>query len=208
LSGPVIRAAGVAGTFLYTLDTVPVEPPLYTLYSDPAKSQVAQAERPSVPVNAYQFTCSYDADLDPGLYYLTFRNRFTAEQPYVVDGDDELLLVDPAGVVGGSEPPIQRLRDMTGGAEGYTDSQLQNVLDRNTSALTGVVNYNLAAREVWSWLAAKYAQLVDTSESGSTRKLSDLHKHALTMVSQYTPADGVVEVVEPVRPRTRPIVRP
>jgi Cdc6-like AAA superfamily ATPase len=97
---------------------------------------------------------------------------------------------------------------MTGGAEGYTDSQLQNVLDRNTSALTGVVNYNLAAREVWSWLAAKYAQLVDTSESGSTRKLSDLHKHALTMVSQYTPADGVVEVVEPVRPRTRPIVRP
>lgn len=206
----VTRAAGVNGTFIYTLDTAPVEVPLYTLFSDAAMTVVAQIERASVAINASQFTCSYDATLPAATYYLQFRNRFTVGQPYVIDRDDQLILVAPEGAIGGSEPPVQRLRDMTGGAEGFTDVSVQAIIDRNTSSLTGVVNYNLAARELWSYIAARYANLVDTSESGSSRKLSDLHKHALAMVAQYTPADGIVEVPSEettVRPSTRPIVR-
>lgn len=185
----VTRAAGVAGTFNYTLDTVPVEPPLYTLFSDAALSVVAQPERASVATaSASTWTCSYDSTLPQGTYYLQFRNRFVVGQPYVIDADDQLILADPEGTLTGSTPPVTRLREMTDAGTEFDDSQLQATIDSNTDPVTGVIDYDAAARHIWSIKAARYAALVDVSESGSSRKLSDLHKNALAMVKQYTPS--------------------
>lgn len=66
-------------------------------------------------------------------------------------------------------------------------------------------NLNRLARDIWTEKAAKFSRLVNVSESGSTRALSDLHKNALTMVQRFdvlAPAAGVG------RSRTRRIERP
>jgi len=52
------------------------------------------------------------------------------------------------------------------------------------------------AAQVWREKAAATAGMVDTTESGSSRKLSDVHKGALTMAADF---DGVDVTVE--RPR-------
>lgn len=209
----VTRAAGVAGTFLYTLDRVPVEAPLYTLFSDAALSVVAQIETRAVATaRADQFECSYSAALARGTYYIQFRNRFTVGQPYVTDTNDQLVLVDPAGVVGGSTPPIERIRQLTDAGTDFSDAELQNVLDRYTNALTGVVDYQLAARDVWAFKAARYSKMMDVTESGSSRKMSDLHKNAIAMMNLYSPKDGDtnapgIDPEPPVRTRIRSIER-
>lgn len=64
------------------------------------------------------------------------------------------------------------------------------------------------ASDLWRQKAASYAELVDVSESGSTRKLSDLRKNALEMAGYY---DNLVQasiIAVSSRPRTRAIVRP
>lgn len=48
-----------------------------------------------------------------------------------------------------------------------------------------VVNFNLAALEVWREKMAKYADLTDIAESGSERKLSQLYKQAQGQVKMY-----------------------
>lgn len=68
---------------------------------------------------------------------------------------------------------------------------------------------NLAAKNVWASYAAKTANYVTISESGSSRSMGDVHKNALAMVKYF---DGLLKVEEPVvpssdRPRTRPIER-
>lgn len=79
-------------------------------------------------------------------------------------------------------------------------------VDEDTS-----INLDRAAARVWREKAAEFSSLVDISESGSSRKMSDLYKSALAMASMY---DGRVTASEPegpalqaVRPTTRPIVR-
>lgn len=73
----------------------------------------------------------------------------------------------------------------------------------------GTYNVNRAVAQEWRYTAAGYARLVDVTESGSSRKMSDLHKNALTMVAQFTNLAGDVAIVEsaPRGARTRAIVR-
>lgn len=73
---------------------------------------------------------------------------------------------------------IENLRRLTNGAEGYTDEQLTALLD------AGMTENQIAYR-LWNEIAASSAALVDTAESGSSRKLSDLHKNALTMAATF-----------------------
>lgn len=69
----------------------------------------------------------------------------------------------------------------------YEDEALGAVLD----AAEG--DGNRAAAVIWTQKAASYATLVDVAESGSSRKLSDLHKNALTLAGQFgMAADAVV----------------
>jgi hypothetical protein len=61
----------------------------------------------------------------------------------------------------------------------YTDADLMERID----AADG--NLNAVARDVWGEKAAAYADLVDTTEGGSSRKMGDLHEQALNMVGYF-----------------------
>lgn len=76
---------------------------------------------------------------------------------------------------------IARLRRLVGEPEDSTawpDAVLAAIID-------DAPDLNSAALEVWEAKAAAAASLVDTSESGSSRKMSQLHEQALKMVEYY-----------------------
>lgn len=88
---------------------------------------------------------------------------------------------------------VATLREMVGEPDdtnGWTDEKLGNLIDE-------LVTLDAAASQIWFRKASGYAALVDVSESGSSRKLSDLHKNALAMGAFYkgntvpTPAPDV-----------------
>jgi hypothetical protein len=54
-----------------------------------------------------------------------------------------------------------------------------------TTRLDAAESPQALAREIWLEKAAKFAQLVNVSESGSSRSLSDLHKNALAMAAGF-----------------------
>lgn len=60
----------------------------------------------------------------------------------------------------------------------FTDAEIQQFLDSNPSQ-------ERAAYDGWLVKAARYANLVDVTEGNASRKMSDLHAHALDMVAQY-----------------------
>lgn len=63
----------------------------------------------------------------------------------------------------------------------FTDAQIQGWIDATSDTDSAVVIG-------WRAKAAKYADLVDTSEGTSKRAMSDLHEHALAMLKAYTDA--------------------
>lgn len=75
----------------------------------------------------------------------------------------------------------------------YTDLALSIRLDVAASPV------GLAA-DIWREKAANYAALVNVSESGSSRALSDLHKNALEMAKHFGSVD-------PANPGTGSAVR-
>jgi hypothetical protein len=93
---------------------------------------------------------------------------------------------------------IENVRRITNGAEGYTDQQLNTLID------SGMSDQAIAYR-IWNEIAASTALLVNTSESGSSRSLSDLHKNALTMAANFAPQPLVDEFGAPKR--TRKMIR-
>lgn len=64
-------------------------------------------------------------------------------------------------------------------AEPYTDDYLGFWIDSLGSP-------DAAAGILWTHKAAEYASLVNVSESGSSRSLSDLHKNALAMAERFS----------------------
>ena len=68
---------------------------------------------------------------------------------------------------------------------------------------------SMAAANIWGSKAGEYATLVDVSENGSSRKLSEIHKNALSMQRVFIDR-SIMENGSPStsRPRTRAIVRP
>lgn len=75
------------------------------------------------------------------------------------------------------------LRNMIGETS-LTDIQLEDILVLDMD-VDGVFNLDLAAARVWRQKAGDAADLTDTTESGSTRALSKLHKNALDMALMY-----------------------
>lgn len=88
-------------------------------------------------------------------------------------------------------------------ADPYTDVTLNERID----AAGGV---NAAAAEIWGEKAAEAAGLVDTTESGSSRKMSQLYANFLAMQKTYADRATTETGGDPERrrPRTRAIVRP
>ena len=80
----------------------------------------------------------------------------------------------------------------------YSDVDLSNKID----AAQGDVDQ--VASDIWTDKASMYAELVDTSEAGSSRKNSQLMKQALDMANFYGSRNDTQLVTGPT---TRPIVR-
>jgi phage portal protein BeeE len=66
----------------------------------------------------------------------------------------------------------------------YPDTFLAILIDQQGSV-------SAAAAAVWRYKAAAMATMVDTTESGSSRKLSDLHKNALEMAAGFDRVDVI-----------------
>jgi hypothetical protein len=64
----------------------------------------------------------------------------------------------------------------------YDDISLTNRLDAASSP-------QALGREIWLEKAAKFASLVNVSESGSSRSMSDLHKNAIAMAKALGDAE-------------------
>lgn len=76
---------------------------------------------------------------------------------------------------------IARLRRLIGEPDDeapWTDQVLSDIIDSND-------DLNSAALEVWEAKLAEAAGMVDTTESGSSRKLSQLNDQAAKMVAYY-----------------------
>lgn len=75
-----------------------------------------------------------------------------------------------------TEDELARLRRMTGESDVdisvYTDTELDQMLSILGNDL------NLAASRIWGEKASQYADLVNTTEAGSSRANSDLFTHA------------------------------
>ena len=84
-----------------------------------------------------------------------------------------------------TEEQITELRQLIGETEddsSWSDETLNEIID-------GTDSMNAAASKVWYLKAGQYAGLVDTTESGSSRKLGDLRKNATEMGALYAGFD-------------------
>lgn len=98
-----------------------------------------------------------------------------------------------------TEADIEEARRRTDSAADYTDEQIEAFLDSGRTVFD-------FARLYWESKAATFSTLTDVSESGSTRKLSDLHKNALAMAKHFG-TDTAAEEVLQQRKGSRPAVR-
>lgn len=99
----------------------------------------------------------------------------------------------------------EQIRRATGEWEDstYLDAYFDRFLDETGGDVNG------AAALVWQEKAASYAELVDMSEAGSSRKESQLYANAMDMMARYDAMSGQVGGLEPGSySTTRPIVRP
>jgi hypothetical protein len=94
---------------------------------------------------------------------------------------------------------IAELRRLAGetGSSTYDDTELGVRIDAVNGDLDAV------AADIWEEKAAAYAEMVDISEAGSSRKNSDLYKAAIAMHDHFT-SDGEITSGSST---TRPIVR-
>src|SRR5690554_4319407 len=75
-----------------------------------------------------------------------------------------------------TEDDLARLRRMTGESDTDMSSYTDTELDQMLTNLGG--DLNLAASRIWGEKASQYADLVNTTEAGSSRSNSDLFTHA------------------------------
>lgn len=83
------------------------------------------------------------------------------------------------------EQDIQRIKDLTNGAAGYTDEQIKAVLESG-------VTIRQFCYDFWTRKATEYSALVNVSESGSSRNMGDLYKNALAIADRFRPLDEVI----------------
>lgn len=95
-------------------------------------------------------------------------------------------MTTPAEVPAELIASLRELAQLDGGADTgpWSDERIANALIATMNP-DGSYNLDAAAGYVWRVKAAEYSELVDTQESGSVRKLSDLHKNALAMAGRY-----------------------
>lgn len=103
-----------------------------------------------------------------------------------------------------TDEDLEVLTMLVGGTD-FSEDELKAILSREK-------NVNLAAAYFWEVRAGRYHGLVDISESGSSRKMSDLYQNALAM-AKYFRQKAVDDIQDPGeedprgRTRTGQIVR-
>ena len=80
--------------------------------------------------------------------------------------------------------------------------------DAEISVLIDYNGINTTVSYLWTRYASTLSGLVDVTESGSSRKLSDLMKNALMMAKSYSVAAADEVLATTGRAHTRAIVRP
>lgn len=95
---------------------------------------------------------------------------------------------------------IADLRRLTGetGSTTYTDEELESRIDAVDGDLEAV------ASDIWEEKAAAYAEMVDITEAGSSRKNGELYKNAIAMHEHFSGDESAALGSS----TTRPIVRP
>jgi hypothetical protein len=103
---------------------------------------------------------------------------------------------------------LDDLRDLVNepDAETWSDEVLVEILTLYT--VDGVTNISRAAAEVWTRKAAHLSGMVNVTESGSSRSLSQLYDHALSMAKYHAAGGPTILAPEVLVTRTRRIVRP
>lgn len=154
---------------------------------------------------------------EPGSYEVDWAATFTGKQQSFPTGTYNTVQIVPSYAQLSDYPvdEVVRIRKLSGELEQTTLSFLDIVAYMEpwtTSA--GDVDEFAVARDIWLYKAAKLADLVDVSESGSNRKLGDLYKQALAMaetIGKQSPLirnSELAAVASARRSRTRAIVRP
>jgi hypothetical protein len=106
-----------------------------------------------------------------------------------------------------ADQAVARLRQWTG------EDDLENSTwdrDQMVEILTRHTDLEGAAADLWGIKASRFANLVDVSEGGTSRKYSSLRINAMAMVDFYsarTDEGDVVQEGETRTPRTREIER-
>lgn len=105
-----------------------------------------------------------------------------------------------------TESDIKTVRDFVNEpfVEGtsWPDTRIDAIIDANDGDLRA------AAADIWTMKASSFSFLVDVSENGSSRKMSDVHKNALAMARQFRGESVDLAAAQSLRPTTRAIVRP
>lgn len=86
------------------------------------------------------------------------------------------------------------------GSETFSDDYIAALVDAGSVASASAV--------IWTKKAAAFAELVNVSEAGASRSMSDLHKNALAMAKKFEEAATVTVTAAARRAKTHAIVRP
>lgn len=78
---------------------------------------------------------------------------------------------------------FRRMTDLPENTEPWTDDYISNIIDQ--------LGFEKAVASAWTEKAAAVASLVDTTESGSSRRLSQLRESYLDMARTLGGADAV-----------------
>lgn len=142
----------------------------------------------AVPVETspgnYQYLWDVPADAETGLWRAEWRATFGTT---VVPGEEIFEVADPGVIVVPSEQVlISRLRGRLGEVP-YDVMDDDAILDLIAYSGNDLVRATL---EGWIRKAARYARLVDVSESGSSREMSTKFKNARAMVDLWSKVVG------------------
>lgn len=100
---------------------------------------------------------------------------------------------------------LRKMIDEEDGAGGWTDIALAALAEANL-ATDGSYDLRKVASTVWEAKAAAYVELVNTSESGSSRSMAQKFDHAITMAKTFGTSSTGTDT-STAAPRSTKIVR-
>lgn len=100
---------------------------------------------------------------------------------------------------------VRRMIDEANDANGYTDALL--IAGAEAYFVNSAYNLRAYAGSLWEEKAAKAAELVRTSESGSSRDMQQVFDHYMALAARFNSSTGT-DTATSLSPRSTRIVRP